>query len=175
LAALCQLQHPSAQSFDTGALIDELWDQLHWETVFTATKTAVKADRTQYGPRVWSLVFNMDRREFKPPPGYYFCNLIKTDGVHVSITFKRISRDNRAAGSPQSQLKPGRLHVQYIDSAWMSKRLKRPGTVAVAVDPGIKDIFAATTFHDDPDTPITFRYTQAERRHNSHKDDHDRR
>ena len=38
---------------------------------------------------LWSQCFKLGKKEFKPKPGWYFDGMIRTDGVSVSILFKK--------------------------------------------------------------------------------------
>lgn len=116
-----------------------------------------KGGLEKYNDYIWSLLFEIDKKPFKPSKSLfengYKVSTIETDGIGVSIVFQK--KANGSKKVEQSEL----TEPKYIDEATEKEKLEISKRKIVSVDPGKGNMVKLW----DGENELT--YTNQQRRH----------
>ena len=109
---------------------------------------------------LWDYFFRTNKRVFKKNK-YQFNNMIKTDGVSVSILFVRVDEKGNPVKKEKGKKYKEQIDCEYIEKIKFTEELKNKKIVSV--DPNRSDLIYCGS-KDKNGKLETFRYTQNQRR-----------
>jgi hypothetical protein len=117
-----------------------------------------KKDNNQF--ILWNRLFKLNKRVFKKNK-YSFHNMIRTDGISISILFVRNDINGKPLKKCPKNMNKEEENLKYIEKVVWTDDMKKKKIVCA--DPGMSDLlyFGAK---DEQEKLQTFRYTQNQRR-----------
>ncbi len=109
---------------------------------------------------LWDNFFRTNQRVFKKNK-YQFNNMIKTDGISVSILFVRVDEKGNLVKKEKGKKYKEQLDCEYIEKIKFTDELKNKKIVSI--DPNMADLLFCGS-KDKNGNLQTFRYTQNQRR-----------
>jgi len=110
---------------------------------------------------LWKRFFNFNKPVFKKN-GYKFNDMIRTDGVSICVLFKKVDTTGKPVSKAFSDccIDNNTDYIERINLETLN------GKRIVCADPGKSDlIYCGAVDNKDPNKLVTFRYTQAQRKH----------
>ena len=139
--------------FDTCGLIQNLLG----DESTTKHLQNYKKDNNQFN--LWNRLFKLNKKVFKKNK-YSFHNMIRTDGISISILFIRNDSNGNPLKKCPKNMNKEEEDLRYIEKAIWTDEMKKK-TIVVA-DPNYSDlIYCGSKTNDELKT---FRYTQNQRR-----------
>ena len=114
-------------------------------------------------PRIWSSNFNLSNSLFKPPRGFNFHHMIRTDGVSVVLLFSPIGYNNKwkkRGPSVQASIEESVDEFLYLEDLPSEEVQRVRNAHRVYVDPNKGNLIYCID-----DANKVFRYTRSQRIH----------
>jgi hypothetical protein len=109
---------------------------------------------------LWNRIFKLDKKVFKKNK-YSFNNMIRTDGISISILFVRNDDKGKALKKCPKNIIKEEENLKYIEKVIWTEEIKKKRIVTA--DPGFSDLIYCGS-KDKNDNLEIFRYTQNQRR-----------
>jgi hypothetical protein len=109
---------------------------------------------------LWNGIFKLNKRVFKKSK-YSFHNMIRTDGISISILFVRNDNNNKPMKKCPKNITKEEDNIKYIENVIWTNEMKNKKIITI--DPNLSDLIYCGS-KDESGNLETFRYTQNQRR-----------